>query len=168
MSKLIDNTGLRFGRLIALRYSHIGPAGAHWLCQCDCGSTTITSSNHLRTGHTTSCGCVHLEALQRSQQPKHGHFRQQRQSPTYVSWRSMINRCTNPRAIGFQYWGGRGITVCERWLHSFEAFLEDMGERPEGKTLDRWPDPDGNYEPGNCRWSTAKEQRAHRSMWLAG
>jgi hypothetical protein len=73
----------------------------------------------------------------------------------------MLSRCTNPKATKYRLWGGRGITVCERW-YMFENFLADMGERPEGKSLDR-KDPDGNYEPGNCRWATAVEQRHNRS-----
>jgi hypothetical protein len=73
----------------------------------------------------------------------------------------MIHRCTNPNATSYERYGGRGIAVCERW-RSFENFLADMGERPEGKSIDRYPDNDGNYEPGNCRWATPKEQRANQ------
>lgn len=86
-------------------------------------------------------------------------------NPTYLSWKNMKARCNNPNATHYSYYGGRGIRVCDRW-NVFENFLEDMGERPEGKTLDRWPDKDGNYEPGNCRWATrseqAKNQRPHK------
>ena len=81
-------------------------------------------------------------------------------TPTYVSWYNMKSRCNNPNANDYKYWGGRGISVCLRW-ESFANFLDDMGERPEGLTLDR-VDNDGDYEPGNCRWATWKEQRANR------
>ena len=82
-------------------------------------------------------------------------------SPTYETWHAMIQRCTNPRASNWGYYGGRGITVCDRWLHSFENFLADMGMRPADLSLDRI-DNDGNYEPGNCRWATAVEQSQNR------
>ena len=87
-------------------------------------------------------------------------------TPTYDSWVHMRQRCSNPNYAKWHRYGGRGITVCARWDPkqggSFANFLADMGERPEGRTLDRWPNPDGNYEPGNCRWATPKEQRANQ------
>lgn len=86
----------------------------------------------------------------------HGH--RVPRSPTYISWSNMKQRCYNPLNHNFPRYGARGIQVCDRWRYSFENFLKDMGERPNGKTLDRWPDPSGNYEPDNCRWATAKEQ----------
>lgn len=84
-----------------------------------------------------------------------------RRTPTYNSWKAMIRRCTDPNSNGWKYYGGRGITVCDDWLHNFATFLDEMGERPEGMTLDRI-DSDGNYEPGNCRWATPKQQAANR------
>lgn len=91
----------------------------------------------------------------------HGHARG-KCTPTYESWSAMKSRCNNPNHDSWKNYGGRGITVCDRWLHSFENFLADMGERPEGKTLDRFPNRDGNYEPSNCRWATVAEQNANR------
>jgi len=112
-----------------------------------------------------SCGCEKREqTIQRF--TKHGHSSNGILTRTYNSWRKMKERCLNFEAINFDDYGGRGITVCERWMQ-FENFLADMGERPEGKTLDRYPDNDGNYEPGNVRWATPKEQYANRRQSYA-
>ena len=85
-----------------------------------------------------------------------------KRSATYQTWTNMRQRCSNPKRPDYKYYGGRGIKVCERWNNSFLAFIKDMGERPEGKTIDRYPNKDGNYEPGNCRWATAKEQALNK------
>jgi hypothetical protein len=82
-------------------------------------------------------------------------------SITYTSWQAMLGRCRNPANDHFAQYGGAGVTVCERWT-SFENFLDDMGERPEGQTLDRYPDKTGNYEPANCRWATPQQQSWNR------
>ena len=114
------------------------------------------------------CG-YHYQALRTRGDPlgfsprfKHGLW----STPTYMSWRSMKQRCLNPKVAGYQSYGGRGITVCERWRDSFENFLVDMGERPKGKTIDR-RDVNGNYEADNCQWATPKEQSANRRMSVA-
>jgi len=92
------------------------------------------------------------------------HYR----GPTYKSWAAMLTRCRNPNREDWRLYGGRGIKVCKRWL-KFKSFLEDMGERPLGRTLDRFPDPDGDYEPGNCRWATPLEQvRSRRKGHFRG
>lgn len=151
--------GRRFGRLLALS-RQIQPDGVvRWRCVCDCGAHKDVTFANLTRGGTVSCGCHHREAA-RQRRLRHGHtdggF-----SPTYNSWRAARERCCNPDFIGFKYYGGRGITICDRWRDSFEAFLEDMGERPQGRSLDRI-DNDKGYEPGNCRWATAFEQRENQ------
>jgi NUMOD3 motif len=94
---------------------------------------------------------------------KHGHARKGKTSLEYNSWAAMIQRCTNPKTKNWASYGGRGITICDRWRTSSEAFLADMGPKPSPKhSLDRWPDNAGNYEPGNCRWATGTEQRLNQ------
>ena len=110
-----------------------------------------------------SCGCV------KAKHRKHGHTAidpehpdRNRHSPTYRSWCAMLSRCHNPKDPHWPGYGGRGISVCKRWRAGFVNFLADMGERPESHTLDRFPDNEGNYKPGNCRWATSAEQAANR------
>ncbi len=165
MADLTDQT---FGRLRVLRFAGKTDYGdIRWLCLCDCGKETIVFGKNLRKGNTQSCGCLSRElASQRAPTnllaKTHGHSRSHHGGPssTYESWGAMLQRCNNPNAGNYSRYGGRGIKVCERWL-KFENFLADMGERPEDMTLDRI-DVEGNYEPGNCRWATAKEQSANR------
>jgi hypothetical protein len=161
-----DLTGQVFGRLTirALAWMKPIPGGAraHWRCECFCGQNTVVCSNNLTNGHTTSCGCLQREVSTArcavgDSHRIHGHSPGHVHSPTYSSWKSMIARCTNPNVIGFELYGGRGIPVCDRWRNSFEAFLNDMGERPPGTTINRI-DPDWDYEPGDYRWVTPKEQ----------
>lgn len=158
MPPLKDLTGAEFDRLVVISRDENRNGKPAWLCRCECGNICVARGSDLSMGKHRSCGCLTRDAI-----TKHGHTsRDSRKiSPTYRSWISMIQRCENPKATAFHRYGGRGITVCDRWRDSFDTFLEDMGERPEGKTLDRKNDELG-YFPGNCRWATRKEQSRNR------
>jgi hypothetical protein len=175
-ANVIDMSGTRFGKLLVLSRDPTRGKRARWQCRCDCGRVTSVAGVQLRRGHRISCGCSRGGYA-------HGHGRDGRKSSTYISWRSMIGRCYQPSVAYYSLYGGRGITVCERWRGrgvGFVNFLADMGERPsKSHTLDRI-DSSGHYEPANCRWATATEQsRNTRAVvlephepsqirWLAG
>lgn len=152
--KLIDITGQRFGRLVAVNKTGIGTQTAY-VCRCDCGKQTTVRSQSLRRGESGSCGCVRAEKM-KTKKTTHGLYR----SPTYNSWRAMLARCKSSAHKQFKDYGGRGIKVCDQWK-SFEIFLSDMGARPVGTSIDRI-DTSGNYDPTNCRWSTATEQNRNK------
>lgn len=147
-----DLTGHRFHRFVVLGF-HGKSETAHelWRVACDCGVEKVVSRGKLISGHTKSCGCLRRP---------HGMFG----TPEYKAWVSMIQRCTNPNTTGWKHYGGRGIAVDSAWLESFPAFLKYVGPRPSARhSLDRFPNFDGNYEPGNVRWATAKEQQRNRT-----
>jgi len=160
--------GTVYGRLLVLG-EHLERSphrDRQWMCACECGAETIVTTDRLNQGDTRSCGCLARDTtrelgLRFGPQIKHGHNRGHSPTPTYRSWQGMKARCSNPNDPYFHRYGGRGITVCDRWKE-FENFLSDVGVRPEGRTLDRI-DPDGNYEPGNFRWATPVEQAQNRS-----
>lgn len=133
------------------------------VCRCSCGNIKTVSIDSVKNGNTKSCGCLASEmATQKGiASTRHGYARHVRhRNSSWRAWESMRGRCNNSRAQYFKHYGGRGITVSEDW-NTFENFLRDMGERPENTSLDRI-DVNGNYEKGNCRWATAKEQMRNR------
>ncbi len=150
-NRFVNIQNQKFGRLTADFPCGRRRGQVVWSCHCDCGTENVeVPSNKLRSGRKQSCGCLWREAI-----TTHGCT----DSHEYNSWGCMIQRCTNPNNDEYHNYGGRGITVCQRWRDSFEVFLADMGPRPTPKhSIDRFPNANGNYEPGNCRWATQKEQ----------
>jgi hypothetical protein len=157
MPKLTVLTGRRFGRLSVAEIVGKTPNRKYqYRCICDCGAETVVVAEKLNSGHTKSCGCLIGEVWRGTSGPnfRHGYSH----SPTYESWIRMVRRCTLERDKDYPNYGARGVTVCERWRTDFANFLSDMGERPAGKSIDRYPISNGNYEPSNCRWATPFEQ----------
>lgn len=156
-----DMVGQRFGRLLVTEFVEVRGGHASWRCICDCGATTTVYGHHLRhrTHPTQSCGCLARETMETNHlnATTHGMTK----TAEHHIWNAMKQRCANPRDTGFKYYGGRGITVCDRWLESFEAFYADMGPRPPGLTLERRDNSQG-YSPENCYWATHTQQQRNR------
>ncbi len=157
MPKSPDFVGKRYGRLVIIKSLPNVRQNSTWECVCDCGAVKAVAARHLRSGGTKSCGCWGRENVTAAN-TKHGWY----YTSTYKIWAGMIKRCVNEKTKAYPRYGGRGISVHPPWRDSFEAFLADMGERPAGLSLDR-VDNDGNYEPGNCRWTTMKQQNRNRN-----
>ena len=162
--------GMRFGLLVVIRRALPNEitrgAGreARWVLKCDCGQERIAKARRLTSSKVRACGVNG----HRWRSPGSG-MEARSKRPEYKVWAGMKARCFNPNSESYPDYGGRGITVCDRWRDSFEAFFEDMGERPSAEySIDRWPDCNGNYEPGNCRWATAREQslNTRRSVYV--
>lgn len=158
---LKDIAGQKFGRLTAVR--PLGHARSGWLiweAVCECGARCTAAGVSMRNGSKRSCGCLLADS-----KVVHGGARKRtsNETPEYRSWAHAKDRCYRRSHHAWHRYGGRGISMCERWRTDFSTFLADMGQRPVGTSLDRWPNPDGNYETGNCRWATRNEQASNRS-----
>jgi hypothetical protein len=165
--------GKRFGRLIILKevertYSGKTPS-RNILCKCDCGKETVTSFRSVRAGRTTSCGCYGHESSKQLH-TTHGlcFGKDGKRAPEYVVWIKMKHRCFNPKNKDFHHYGGRGITVCERWLHSFENFINDIGWRPDSTYSIERINVNGNYCPENCKWilKTLQNRNTRASKYI--
>jgi len=166
------HAGAQFGRLTVIGEPFMGgPQGrqrSFCPCRCECGVTLDVMEYRLKGGEILSCGCYRRQRQSESN-TTHGDTKGGEQSTEFTSWRLMLDRCKNPHNNRYRIYGGRGISVCERWVHSFENFLADMGRKPSpNHSIDRYPNNDGNYESGNCRWATREEQarNTHANVWL--
>jgi hypothetical protein len=157
-----DLTGQRFSRLMVLRYhGRNASQKSVWWCRCGCGTEKAVQSACLLNGKTRSCGCLERELLARRNHERAVHG--MTETPEWKAWKGMLDRCYNRADKSYRHYGGRGIRVCSEWRASFLAFYNHVGPRPSsGHSLDRYPDTNGSYEPGNVRWATPTEQNRNR------
>lgn len=153
MRKIKDLTGMKFGRLTVLKYSHYQSTCSYYLCLCDCGITKAIRSYNLKSAITSSCGCIEKERKHEFKEPY-----------IYDLWLHIKGRCYRQSDQAYDRYGGRGITMYEPWINDFKSFrqwiIENLGQKSSGESIDRIEN-DGNYEPGNLKWSSAQEQSCH-------
>lgn len=159
--KAVDITGQKFGRLTAVRSLRSSPRGKIWLFRCDCGIEIERGYAQVTCGITSSCGCLRRETI-----TKHGFQLgvannkrlKSPQTQVYTAYHAMLQRCYNPKSTNFKNWGGRGISVCDLWRESFVDFVLHIGLPPTPKHTVGRIENSGNYEPGNVRWETRRDQ----------
>jgi hypothetical protein len=155
--KAEDLTGQKFGRLTVVGFAGVVKKRRSWECVCDCGGIIVTAASRLKNGYCKSCGCLKSEA-DSIRFAKH----RKRFSREYNTWTHMKQRCFNPKNAAYKDYGERGITVCKRWIDSFEDFLSDVGEAPGKEYMIDRIDNNGNYEPGNVRWALSSTQNSNK------
>ncbi len=162
-SNMSIKIGEKFDRLTVLSFVGKSEDKKHKIfeCECDCGGITLVRGDNLPNGHSKSCGCL-CEEVRSSVHTTHGETKNHTRSSEFSAWQSMLNRCCNKSCKSYCNYGGRGIKVCERWQESFESFLSDMGRKPSNKHSIERKDNNGNYDPQNCIWATAKIQSRNR------
>lgn len=179
MAKNINKVGERFAQLtiieIGIHRDKKGKTSSLWTCRCDCGNLKKIQARSIKSGETSSCGCLKkkLSSERLSQSAfKHGWAKNGNTSSEYAAWSGMKQRTMNPKNGAYKHYGERGITVCRQWICSFENFIKDMGRKPVGPYSLERKDTNGNYEPSNCYWGTwiqqARNKRSNRLLTYNG